>query len=81
MFSFVTYLPEVGLKRMKDVGGLLYDFVPNSCAVAGINIGNLVEYLLLCTAHLRENAKFLVKFLQQNPTRCNSVSKFYYSLF
>jgi len=23
----------------------------------------------------------IVKFLQKNPTRCNSVSKFYYSLF
>ena len=61
MFFFVTYLPEVGLKRMKDVGGLLCDFIPNCCALAGKNIVNLVEYVLLRTAQLRENAKFSVR--------------------
>jgi len=44
-----------------DVGGLPCDFVPNCCAVAGINIVNLMAYILLCTAHLMENAKFSVK--------------------
>ena len=46
---------------MKDVGVLLCDFVPNCCVVAGINIVNLMEYILLCTARLRENDKFSVK--------------------
>ena len=61
MLFFVACLPEVGLKRKKDVGGLLCDFVPNCFAVAGINIVNLMEYILLHAAHLRENAKFSVE--------------------
>jgi hypothetical protein len=50
-----------GHLNVKDVGGLLCEFVPNCCAVAGIYVVDLMDYIPLCTAHLRENAKFSVK--------------------
>ena len=73
-----TYIVEVKTPMWCQQAHLLQDMLTASTHTAMMNVWNMwwtFQYLMFV------DPRIIVRFIKKNPTRCNNVSKFHYSIF